>query len=96
MPSEPSLVALPLVLHMGWKNNPPIFSTVTETIADIVDKRLRDDSYQPPVHNLDTLAESVNSDTLPPLLPHEKVSTVAVFIPPHQDPSLPTTAKPLQ
>ena len=46
LPGEPSLVALPLVLPMGWKNSPPIFSTVTETIADITNTRLCDNSYQ--------------------------------------------------
>jgi hypothetical protein len=96
LPGEPSLVALPLVLPMGWKNSPPIFSTVTETIADIANTRLQDNSYQPPPHELDILAESVTPDKPPPLLPREKVPGVAVSIPSHRDPSLPYTAKPLQ
>ena len=35
LPGQPHLVALPMVLPMGWKNNPPIFCTTTETVADI-------------------------------------------------------------
>ena len=39
-PGDEPLVALPLVLPMGWTNSPPIFSTATETIADIANYRL--------------------------------------------------------
>ena len=34
-PGTKSLVDLPLVLPMSWKNSPPALSTVTETIANI-------------------------------------------------------------
>ena len=57
---EEPLVAFPLVLPMGWKNSPPIFSTATETITDIANKRLRSQLY-PPEHPLDLLAKSVLS-----------------------------------
>ena len=39
-PHEEQLIAFPLVLPMGWTNSPPIFSTATETIADVANHRL--------------------------------------------------------
>ena len=56
-PGQEPLVALPLVLPMGWKNSPPIFSTVTETIADMANQRIQNDAYAPPTHHLDTKCE---------------------------------------
>jgi hypothetical protein len=47
-PGSQNLVAIPLVLPMGWKNSPPAFSTGTETIADLANTRLRDPHYVPP------------------------------------------------
>ena len=40
-PGEPHLVAFPLVLPMGWKNSPPIFSAATKTIADLVNHQIK-------------------------------------------------------
>ena len=40
LPEDEQLVAFPLVLPMGWSNSPPIFSTATETIADLANRRL--------------------------------------------------------
>ena len=60
-PGQEPLVALPLVLPMGWKNSPPVFSTVTETIADIANQRIQDNSYRPPKHHLDEMANAVPS-----------------------------------
>jgi hypothetical protein len=59
LPGQQRLVALPLVLPMGWKNSPPIFSTATETIADIANQRLNDPSYTPSHHPLSTLASTI-------------------------------------
>ena len=67
--SSQNLVAIPLVLPMGWKNSPPAFSTATETIADLANRRLRDSSYSPPRHALDDLAarsDAGSSERLPP------------------------------
>jgi hypothetical protein len=50
-PSRPGtepLVALPLVLPMGWKNSPPLFSAATETAADIANANLRHGLALPP------------------------------------------------
>ena len=40
LPGDEQLVAFPLVLPMGWSNSPPIFSTATETITDLANRRL--------------------------------------------------------
>jgi hypothetical protein len=54
-PSRPGqnepLMALPLVLPMGWKNSPPIFSTATETIADLANTHLSNTRYHPRRHH---------------------------------------------
>ena len=39
-PGKEQLVALPLVLPMGWKNSPPFFSAATETAADLANTNL--------------------------------------------------------
>ncbi|KAL3826648.1 hypothetical protein ACHAXA_009089 [Cyclostephanos tholiformis] len=77
------LVALPLVLPMGWKNSPPIFSTATETIADIVNARIT--AFAPHLpHHLNDMAELILS--LPLALGG---STIAPLLVTH-DPSLPS------
>jgi hypothetical protein len=57
-PGEDPLVAFPVVLPMGWKNSPPVFSTATETVADMVNARLKA-QVPPRPHHLDELAESI-------------------------------------
>ena len=97
IPGQPEpLVALPLVLPMGWKNSPPIFSTATETIADITNQRLSNPLYHPHLHHLDEMAADV---ILPdrPASPTSPVDTgIAVPVPSTRDPCLPTTGSPLQ
>lgn len=51
------LVALPLVLPMGWTESPPYFTTATETVADLANRRLQN-RWAPPAHRLDRLAET--------------------------------------
>lgn len=41
VPDQPQLVALPLVLPMGWTQSPPWFCACTETIADLTNEDLR-------------------------------------------------------
>ncbi|KAL3808781.1 hypothetical protein ACHAXA_011404 [Cyclostephanos tholiformis] len=82
------LVAFPLVLPMGWKNSPPIFSTATETIADLTNARLRTIALPPP-HLIDDLAEHITSQPPFPPLPSVNRSTAP------RDPSLPAPATPL-
>jgi hypothetical protein len=82
------LVAFPLVLPMGWKNSPPIFSTATETIADLANARLQD--LRPPLpHHLDNLANSIMSPVPPPPARSSSLPSVT------RDPSLPYPPLPL-
>ena len=95
-PGQPEpLIALPLVLPMGWKNSPPIFSTATETIADLANSRLGDPSYQPSPHPLDDLAASVQLPHHPRESP-SRLAEVSVPVPTTRDPCLPTDTPPLQ
>ena len=80
-PGCPPLVALPLVLPMGWKNSPPIFTTGTETVADVANANIRDPTYTPPPHHLDKLADSIPIPAPPP-----KPSQLDLL---SRDPSLP-------
>lgn len=41
VPGYPQLVALPLVLPMGWTESPPLFCAYTETVADLTNIDLR-------------------------------------------------------
>ncbi|KAL3817629.1 hypothetical protein ACHAXA_011717 [Cyclostephanos tholiformis] len=81
------LVAFPLVLPMGWKNSPPIFSTATKTIADLTNARLRTFVHPLP-HHLDDMAELVASQPPPPPPPSVTPSLVP------RDPSLPASVAP--
>ena len=81
-PGADPMVAVPLVLLMGWVNSPPAFSTGTETIADVANERLRSASYQPPPHHLDDMAEAATApagaNSAPPLIDNNRSSA-----PPH-------------
>ena len=59
-PGEPTLLAIPLSLPMGWIESPPAFCAVTETIADLANWRLP--RRYAPLHRLDQFA-----DTPPPV-----------------------------
>lgn len=65
--SEP-LVAFPLVLPMGWKNSPPIFSAATETAADIANCDLQSNAPVPS-HPLGQLAATMDDPIMPPPRP---------------------------
>ena len=93
--TEP-LVAIPLVLPMGWSESPPGFSAITETITDVANDRLQDCTYQPATHHLDDLAAAVVLPT-PSHSPEPQVSDlVSVQVPRERDPSLPHSPTPLQ
>ena len=47
------LLAIPTCLPMGWTELPPAFSSVTETIADLVNKKLAASQDIPPAHPLE-------------------------------------------
>jgi hypothetical protein len=54
-PGEPHLVAIPLVLPMGWVESPPQFCAVTETAADLANRRIRRPGAPP--HRLESVAD---------------------------------------
>lgn len=83
-PDEPELIALPLALPMGWKNSPPIFSTATETVADITNQDTLK-HRNPAPHRLDDDADSPPGDVP---LAYTDDPTLAVPIPSAPDPNL--------
>ena len=55
-PGEEQMVAIPLVLPMGWVESPPAFCAATETVADIANNR---SISQPlPEHPLERLSQT--------------------------------------
>ena len=40
LPDEDPLIAVPMVLPMGWMESPPAFCTVTETIVDLANAKI--------------------------------------------------------
>jgi hypothetical protein len=54
---EEQLVAFPLVLPMGWKNSPPYFSAITETVADLTNDATKANTSPPP-HRLEGVAQT--------------------------------------
>jgi hypothetical protein len=73
LPHEPLLVALPLVLPMGWVASPPHFCALTETIADVANTRFTRapaarSVYLPP-HRLSVLADHPSDPVSYPLPP---------------------------
>ena len=60
-PHQEQLVALPLVLPMGWKILPPVFSAATETAADIANTILTS-NHPFPLHPLESYAAIYDQD----------------------------------
>ena len=60
-PGEPPLVAIPLVLPMGWVSSPPFFCAATETAADIANQHLACPSIHPVPHRLISIADAPNN-----------------------------------
>ena len=61
----PPLVALPLVLPMGWKNSPPVFCAATETAADVA-AQLHLSHHALPQHPLEPHAAAMDELPKPP------------------------------
>lgn len=59
--NQDPLIAFPLVLPMGWKNSPPFFCALTETVADVTNERIRRHQW-PKRHRMDRLADSIQDD----------------------------------
>ena len=97
LPGQPRMVALPLVLPMGWKNSPPVFCTATETAADLANQKLCNPGYQRDDHKLATEAELFHPFS-PSITPKGApfVPLVGAVQPPtRRDPSIPTKLTPL-
>ena len=62
-PNEEQLLALPLVLPMGWVESPPFFCAATETVADLVNQWPA--HIYPPPHPLEVAAQTPPADELP-------------------------------
>ena len=90
-PGEPKLVAFPLVLPMGWKNSPPIFSAATETVADLANQEIRR-GRAPSAHPLDEAAEAVTPEC--PLEGAPRGGGASAEPDPPRDPSLPASGRP--
>jgi hypothetical protein len=56
-PGAEHLVGLPLVLPMGWKQYPPLFTAATETVVDLATSRLQSRQASLP-HRLDAISET--------------------------------------
>ena len=96
LPGQPRLVALPLVLPMGWKNSPPIFCTATETAADLANQKLCNPKYQPDDHKLALQAELLHPFT--EIIKGgvvEPAEAPEISPPVTRDPSIPTKLTPL-
>jgi hypothetical protein len=53
--NECQLVAIPMACTMGWVQSPPSFCTMSETICDLVNQRIKAHAPTPP-HRLETTA----------------------------------------
>ena len=69
--NEPPLIACPLTLPMGWKESPPWWCAISETITDLAQKRANE-NWDPPIHRLEHL------------LPDDEVTAPTVSLPPIQ------------
>ena len=96
LPGQPRLIALPLVLPMGWKNSPPVFCTATETAADLANQKLCDPTYKPANHKLALEAETLYPYT-DAVIPKggEKFNPTLIELPVNSDPSIPIKATPI-
>ena len=96
LPGQQRLVALPLVLPMGWKNSPPVFCTATETAADLANQKLCDPSHNPVDHKLALEAEKLHPYSDPPIVKGGASQPSMQIQPPiRRDPSIPTKVTPL-
>ena len=94
IPGQPDLVAIPLVLTMGWKNRPLAFCALAESTANVCNTGLAKDSALAP-HPLDDAVEAVTPPLLDPL-PQLRPCVASTAVPAERDPCLPRSGQPLQ
>jgi hypothetical protein len=77
--TEDPLIAFPLTLPMGWKESPPWWCAISESITDIAQQRA-DNNWDPPLHRLEHM------------LPPDEISPIVRDVPflkgPNKSPSL--------
>ena len=56
---EDPLIAVPMVLPMGWMESPPTFCTVTETIADLANAKIAQGYIPAPYHRHEAIANTM-------------------------------------
>jgi hypothetical protein len=88
------LVALPLVLPMGWKNSPPVFSAATETAADIANDNINNHGHIPNQHPLEHHAALLDNNNTNTNIGVHTAHTNSTPIPTTRDPSLPEKTLP--
>jgi hypothetical protein len=59
-PGQERLTGFPVVLSMGWKESSTVFTSATETVADLANDQITQGNKQPP-HHLDIQAESCSN-----------------------------------
>jgi hypothetical protein len=75
---EEPLLALPLVLPMGWTESPPYFCTATETVTDVANARAMQ-GWNPPAHRLDHEADSPpEPEPIAPLPDHPSLPSLSL------------------
>ena len=68
-PDEDPLIAVPMVLPMGWMESPPAFCTVTETIADLANAKIAQGYIPAPYHRHEAVANTMpEQPTMPECL----------------------------
>jgi hypothetical protein len=77
-----ALLALPLVLPMGWTESPPYFCTCMETVTDIANWQVRH-KYQAPPHRLNAVADTRPPPEPTPTTLTTQQATVVPVDPPH-------------
>ena len=58
-PDDDPLIAVPMVLPMGWMESPPTFCTVTETIADLANAKIAQGYIPAPYHHHKAVANTI-------------------------------------
>ena len=58
-PDDDPLIAVPMVLPMGWMESPPTFCTVTETTADLANAKIAQGYIPAPYHRHEAAANTM-------------------------------------
>ncbi len=85
-PGEDHLLALPLVLPMGWIDSPPYFCAATETVADLANAW--PPIVQPQPHPLETAAQTQPPPDDPTFVPELASPPAPYPVPTSRPPSL--------